>query len=295
MGNNCCGNEEDNISPVQKSTVIYNGLHELRRNFNLNHDTKLLGQGAFGKVYLTNNIHNPEHWVAIKVINKNKAGNKEKIYQEVKILNQLDHPNIVKYYETYDDPNGHIYLVMEYIKGGELLQKIESRSNNCLTEAEARDYCKHLFQALAHMHAQNVTHRDIKLENIMLTETDDVKFVDFGLGKQTDTSDKLMKTICGTPYYMAPELLKRNLYNSKCDIWSMGVIIYVLMSGYLPFQAENRAQLFNRIKRADYHLNHKEFETVSDEVKDLIKKIFVANPDERPTAIEILQHPWFDV
>ena len=101
--------------------------------------------------------------------------------KEVKILNEMDHPNIVKYYETYDEPNGNMYLIMEHIKGGELLHKLESTYNQTITEKDARHYCKHLFQALAHMHELNIAHRDIKLENIMLTETDEVKFVDFGL------------------------------------------------------------------------------------------------------------------
>ena len=232
MGNICCENQREEILvPHVKS-----GISELKRNYHFNSSTKTLGQGAFGKVFLTNNKFNEDHWVAVKLMSKKKLQSQlSKIYQEVAILNTLDHNNIVKYYETYDDPDGNIYLIMEYIKGGELLAKIESREDNCLTEPEARNYSRQLFGALAHMHSLNIAHRDIKPENIMLTDHDEVKFVDFGLSKISDGGGKMMKTICGTPYYMAPELLERQVYDTKCDMWSMGVILYVLMSGYLPF------------------------------------------------------------
>jgi calcium-dependent protein kinase len=166
-------------------------------------------------------------------MNKNKLKDHlEAIQEEVQILTKLDHPNIVKYYETYIDEK-YIYLVMEYIGGGELFEKIAQQKNQVFSEPMAAEYMKKLFGALNHMHAQGVVHRDIKPENIMLSKEDELKLIDFGLSKRQQGNKKL-KTIAGTPYYMAPEVLDGQ-YDSKCDCWSLGVLLYVFMSGYLPF------------------------------------------------------------
>ena len=139
-------------------------------------------------------------------MNKNKLKDHlEAIQEEVNILTKLDHPNIVKYYETYIDEK-YIYLVMEYIGGGELFEKIAQQKNQVFSEPMAAEYMKKLFSALNHMHAQGVVHRDIKPENIMLSKNDELKLIDFGLSKRQQGSKKL-KTIAGTPYYMAPEVL----------------------------------------------------------------------------------------
>jgi serine/threonine protein kinase len=143
-----------------------------------------LGSGAFGKVFLTHNKHHTDHWVAIKVLNKTKLKDHlEAIEEEVGILTRLDHPNIVKYYETYVDEK-YIYLVMEYIGGGELFDKIASMKNQVFTEDIAAEYMKKLFSALNHMHSQGVVHRDIKPENIMLAQNGELKLIDFGLSKR---------------------------------------------------------------------------------------------------------------
>lgn len=167
-------------------------------------------------------------------MNKKKLKDElEAIKSEVQILNTLDHPNIVKYYETYDDPK-NIYLVMEHISGGELFDKIAKQENQVFTESQAAEYMKELFGALAHMHAQGIVHRDIKPENIMLDESESLKLIDFGLSK-VQTGKSSMKTFAGTPYYMAPEVMEGSGYGSQCDCWSAGVLLYVFMSGYLPF------------------------------------------------------------
>lgn len=134
---------------------------------------------------------------------------------------------------------------MEYIGGGELFEKIAQQKNQVFSEEMARRYMRKLFGALHHMHSQKVVHRDIKPENIMLASNDELKLIDFGLSKRQDGNKKL-KTIAGTPYYMAPEVLE-GLYDSKCDTWSLGVLLYVFMSGYLPFQGDNRNDVFYKI------------------------------------------------
>lgn len=180
----------------------------------------------------------------------------EAIQEEVDILTKLDHPNIVKYYETYIDEK-YIYLVMEYIGGGELFQKIAEQDNQVFNEKDAAMYMRKLLSACNHMHSQGVVHRDIKPENIMLSKEGEIKLIDFGLSQRTQGNKKL-KSIAGTPYYMAPEVLDGQ-YDYKCDIWSLGVLLYVFMSGYLPFQGQNRNEVFNKISTGNYHFRHEEF------------------------------------
>jgi calcium-dependent protein kinase len=143
-----------------------------------------LGQGAFGKVFLTHNKHNTNHKVAIKVMGLKKIKDElDAIKEEVAILTKLDHPNIVRYYETYEDDK-NIYLVMEYIGGGELFDKIAQQKNQVFNEVTAYEYIYKLFGALNHMHAQGIVHRDIKPENIMIGENGELKLIDFGLSKR---------------------------------------------------------------------------------------------------------------
>ena len=212
------------------------------------------------------------------------------IMEEVAILNKLDHPNIVKYFETYDDTK-YIYLVMEYISGCQLFDKITQQDNQTFGEREAASYMEKLFQAINHCHAQGVIHRDIKPENIMITDSGSVRLIDFGLSKAS-RGNRNLTTVAGTPYYMAPEVLE-GCYAAKADIWSLGVLMYTLVSGYLPFQGSTSAEVFRKIKDAEYHFNHQEFDSVSSECKDLISKLLVANPKKRLTGKEALGHAWF--
>ena len=189
-------------------------------------------------------------------------------------MHQLDHPNIAKYYETYNDQK-YIYLVMEFVNGKQLFEKITEQENQTFTETTAARYMKALFNAINHCHSQDIIHRDIKPDNIMITKSDQVKLIDFGLSKATNNNRNLT-TVAGTPYYMAPEVLEGS-YGKKADLWSLGVLLYTLVSGYLPFQGNNAPEVFRKIKEADYHFNHREFDAVSPECKDLISKLLIVN------------------
>jgi calcium-dependent protein kinase len=156
----------------------------------------------------------------------------------VRILTKLDHPNIVKYYETYEDIK-YMYLVMEYCPGGELFKRITQKNESIFNESEAASIMKKLLRAINYCHSQGIVHRDIKAENIMYGKDGEVKLIDFGLSKAVANKNSTLTTIAGTPFYMAPEVMD-NDYNSQCDIWSLGVLMYVLLSGYMPFQAESR-------------------------------------------------------
>lgn len=212
------------------------GIHQLKQNYDINVTSKVLGQGTFGKVFLTNHKNIANHQVAVKVLNKEKLkGELDFIREEVAILNNLDHPNIVKYHETYEDPK-FMYIVMEYISGGELFDLIVKQKNSYFTEAVAKGYFKTLLEALLHMHSSGIVHRDIKPENIMVSDDGELKFIDFGLARRALIKKKKMQTYAGTPAYMAPEIIQGIDYDSNVDLWSMGVLLYTLLSGYLPFQ-----------------------------------------------------------
>ena len=152
---------------------------------------------------------------------------------------------------------------------------------------------KQLFQALNHCHAQNIVHRDIKPDNIMITDSDTVRLIDFGLSKAS-RNNKNLTTVAGTPYYMAPEVLEGS-YSQKADIWSLGVLLYTLVSGYLPFQGGNAAEVFRKIKECEFHFKHREFDSVSDECKDLITKLLVGKQSKRLSGSDALKHPWFKI
>ena len=236
--------------------------------------------------------------MAIKLIDKKKgavADDLNLIIQEIQILSKLDHPNISKYYETYDSPK-KLYLVMEYCGGIDLFDFI-TKSKEGLTEKRAAQIMKCLFLAINHCHSNNIAHRDLKPENIMYKETtpdgpvntqeisfDQIKIIDFGLSKHTSGEDtKKLKTIVGTPFYVAPEVLSGD-YSFECDHWSLGVIMYVILSGYLPFHGKNEHEVFAKIRKAEIHFEQKEWEVISDNAKDLIKKLLTVNKADRYTC-----------
>jgi calcium-dependent protein kinase len=250
----------------------------------------VLGAGSFGKVFLGHNKKNSEHKVAIKVISKRRFQNElDFIRQEFRILSILDHPNIVKYYETYEDLK-YLYMVMEYCPGGELFDKIADRSS--YTEKEASQIMEDIFRAISHCHSINVTHRDIKPENLMYGEDGKIKLIDFGLAKQSYSKLAKMTTLAGTPYFISPEVLK-GVYGRECDMWSLGVLLYIILSGEYPFDADSRIEVFDKISSGKISFRKHTWKHISDEAKDLIYKLLQLNIKKRLTAQSALKHPWF--
>jgi len=251
---------------------------------------KTLGEGAFGTVRKA--IHKvTKQERAIKILKKSHQ-DEEKLFLEVKILSQLNHPNIMQIHEFYDD-KANFYIVSELCKGGELFDMISDKGS--FSEAEACPIMLQIMSAICYSHSNQVVHRDLKPENIMLENKKDnyplIKLIDWG-GARYFSKEKKMKKIKGTPYYMAPEVLKGK-YDEKCDIWSAGVVLYILLCGYPPFNGDTDVEILQNVQRGKFCFPEEEWGIMSDEVKNLIKKMLTFEPSKRLSAAEVLQHPWF--
>ena len=265
---------------------IHANLAQLKAQYDI--DTHVLGKGAFGKVYKAVDKMNSEFKVAIKVLNKDKMTKKDlqHVMDEVDMLKKVDHPNIVEYFETYENEH-FLYLVMELCTGGELFDRndIYLKNNQAYTEAEAARVIYKCLEALQHCHSLGITHRDIKPENIMYGKDGEVRLVDFGLAKDSVLK---MRAYAGTPFFMAPEVLN-GCYTHKCDIWSLGCVLYMLNAGQLPFYGTSREEVFKKIGRAEYTRCN----SFSPELESLIDQMFTLDPSQRPTARELWSHAWF--
>ncbi|XP_047330285.1 CBL-interacting serine/threonine-protein kinase 12-like [Impatiens glandulifera] len=251
---------------------------------------KFLGQGTFAKVYHARNVNNNET-VAIKVIDKEKVlkgGLIDHIKREISILRLVRHPNIVRLFEVMATKS-KIFFVMEYVKGGELFNKV---AKGRLNEDVARKYFQQLISAVAFCHDRGVYHRDLKPENLLLDENGDLKVSDFGLSCVSDQiqQDGLFHTFCGTPAYVAPEVLARKGYDAaKVDIWSCGVILFVLMAGYLPFHDQNIMSMYKKIYKGEFRCPR----WFSPELIRLLRKLLDTNPVTRITIPDIMKNRWF--
>lgn len=251
---------------------------------------KLLGQGNFAKVYYARDIKNGQN-VAIKVIDKEKtlkAGLNEQIKREISVMKLVRHQNVLQLYEVMATKS-KIYIVLEYAKGGELFNKV---AKGRLKEDIARWIFQQLISAVDCCHSGGVYHRDLKLENLLIDEDGSLKVSDFGLSAISDSrhQDGLLHTMCGTPAYVAPEVINRRGYDgAKADVWSCGVILYVLLAGHLPFQDSNLIEMYKKITRADYRCPN----WFPPEVRRLLLKILDPNPKTRITISKIMENSWF--
>jgi len=256
---------------------------------------KELGKGAFSVVRLAVNRSTKER-VAIKIIDKkNVSKTQEKnIRSEILILNKVSHPNIIGFKEILENDK-YLYFVMEYVNGGELFDEIVTRGS--YDEADARDIIRQICSALAYLHSEGIAHRDLKPENLLVSNSEDdsaqvlVKIADFGLSKIID-EEKMMQTACGTPGYVAPEVLLAEGYGIEVDMWSVGVITYIILCGFPPFYSDNVAEVFEQILKADFQYPADYWEDISAEAKDFINSLLKIEPKRRLTAEIALKHPW---
>jgi len=252
-----------------------------------------LGSGTFATVRRIVNKKDPSDEKALKItsLRNLKAEEVAALKNEVDILRNVQHPNVVQLYESFVT-NDKIYMVQDLLSGGELFDRIIEQT--FFSEQEAAKCVKQIAHALAHLHENDIVHRDLKPENLLLTDKSasyDIKIIDFGLAKQ---STEMMAMPCGTPGYVAPEILKRRKYHKEVDIWSLGVITYILLCGFPPFHDDgnNLKNLYKQIRAGKYSFPDKYWSAVSKEAKDLIRKMLVVKPKNRITAAKILNDPW---
>ena len=251
-----------------------------------------LGKGAYGKVNLFRDKELKDIHYAIKTLKKNllKPSSLTYIKNEVEIISSLDHPNIVRYFETYEDIT-QLHIVMEYVPGDNLHMLMKTKVT--FTEKEMAEIVYCLLKAVYFLHQNGIVHRDIKPENILFCETDDLnslKLIDFGLA--ISEKDKKDAHTVGTPYYMAPEAIKGQI-SFESDIWPIGVILYIMVTGQRPFQGKSKTETFENIIAENYDKKLLKSLSISDELKDFIKKILIANPKKRITIETALKHKWF--
>jgi len=252
---------------------------------------KTLGQGSFGEVKKIKNKTTGDEF-ACKMINKADMQQEDllALQTEVEILSQIDHPNVVKLFEVWED-KAKFYMVMEIMTGGELFDRIVEKDH--YSEKEAADTIRPIVDAIRYCHNMGVAHRDLKPENLLYATRDShsiIKISDFGLAKIYDSS--LMMTQCGTPSYVAPEVLDGRGYDEKVDFWSIGIILYILLCGFPPFYDDDNDKLFELIAKGKVEFPSPYWDNISDPAKDLIKKLLNVDPEKRLKSDDILSHPW---
>lgn len=251
---------------------------------------KQIGHGAYATVRIAFD-KDLNKKVALKIYDKSKLGEPQRqlsVQREINLMGKLSHPNIVKLHDTFDTKR-HVVLEMEYIQGMSLHGYLKSKSNRRLEEVEAKRLFLQILSGIEYCHSKSITHRDIKLENLLLDEHNNVKIIDFGFSTCIPNTKKI-RIFCGTPSYMSPEIVSRKEYaGPPADVWALGVLLYAMLCGTFPFKGSNDKELYRRINSGQFVLP----EYLSAQSKALLIKILRVDADDRPTAQAISEDEWF--
>uniref|UniRef100_A0A3Q3A0A9 MAP/microtubule affinity-regulating kinase 3 n=1 Tax=Kryptolebias marmoratus TaxID=37003 RepID=A0A3Q3A0A9_KRYMA len=250
---------------------------------------KTIGKGNFAKVKLARHVLTGKE-VAVKIIDKTQLNSSslQKLFREVRIMKLLNHPNIVKLFEVIETEKT-LYLVMEYASGGEVFDYLVAHGR--MKEKEARAKFRQIVSAVQYCHQKCIVHRDLKAENLLLDADMNIKIADFGFSNEFTLGNKL-DTFCGSPPYAAPELFQGKKYDGpEVDVWSLGVILYTLVSGSLPFDGQNLKELRERVLRGKYRIPF----YMSTDCENLLKKFLILNPSKRGSLEQIMRDRWMNV
>ena len=252
---------------------------------------QLLGEGSFGKAYLCQKDSSDMKYVIKQIITEGMSQKeKDDVFNEAKILGKLDHQNIIKFIEFFESPKPKpaLNIVTEYADGGDLSEKIKMQNNKPFTESEILDYFTQICLALKHIHEKKIIHRDLKSGNVFLMKSGLVKLGDFGISKGFEKTMEKARTMVGTPYYLSPEILDNKPYDAKSDIWSLGVLLYEMMTFKMPFNANSLPQLSLKIMRGNYAPPPLVY---TKDLREIVSKCLNVNPSNRPTIQAILRMP----
>ncbi|CAM4562372.1 unnamed protein product [Leuciscus chuanchicus] len=252
---------------------------------------EVLGTGAFSEVVLAEERSTGKMFAVKCIPKKALKGKENSIENEIAVLRKIKHENIVALEDIYESSN-HLYLIMQLVSGGELFDRIVEKG--FYTEKDASTLIRQVLDAVNYLHSMGIVHRDLKPENLLYFNPQDgskIMISDFGLSKMEGTGD-VMSTACGTPGYVAPEVLAQKPYSKAVDCWSIGVIAYILLCGYPPFYDENDSKLFEQILKADYEFDAPYWDDISDSAKDFISCLMEKDPSKRYTCDQALRHPW---
>lgn len=278
-------------------TIPHTRIEDERQIEDIYEFGEILGKGSFGVVKEATNRATGRRW-AIKAVNKEKAGTSavRLLEREVLIMKKIDHEHLIHLEEIYETSK-RMYLVMELCDAGGVQKLLEQKKQ--FSEKETWTVIKQLAHAVAYLHDSDIVHRDLKLENILLSqpvgnELLNIKLTDFGLSyvRGGVGSDSMMQSVCGTPIYMAPEVIDDLGYSQQCDIWSLGVIMYILLTGRPPFVAETEEKLYELIKKGEVDFSDPCWENIQESAKNFLLGMLKVDPAYRRTAKEILNHPW---
>ncbi|KAI8993411.1 kinase-like domain-containing protein [Pilobolus umbonatus] len=253
---------------------------------------KTLGVGSFAVVKECTDIRTGEKCAVKIILKKVIAGKEHMLDTELDILKKVRHSHIVSLHDIYESIDA-VYIITDLCTGGELFARIIEKGT--YTEADASNLVRQMLEGLVYLHSQDIVHRDIKPENLLFKTPDEdarLLITDFGLSKLLKNNNEVLTTACGTPGYVAPEVLKGTGHGKPVDLWSVGVITYTVLSGYTPFFGEDQNELFEHIMRGKYEYDEDYWCDISDEAKDFIDKLLTFNPKNRITAEEALKHPW---
>ncbi|XP_022527535.2 calcium/calmodulin-dependent protein kinase type 1D isoform X1 [Astyanax mexicanus] len=252
---------------------------------------EILGTGAFSEVVLAQERATGKMFAVKCIPKKALKGKESSIENEIAVLRKIKHENIVALEDIYESSD-HLYLIMQLVSGGELFDRIVEKG--FYTEKDASTLIRQVLDAVNYLHSMGIVHRDLKPENLLYFNPQDgskIMISDFGLSKMEGTGD-VMSTACGTPGYVAPEVLAQKPYSKAVDCWSIGVIAYILLCGYPPFYDENDSKLFEQILKADYEFDAPYWDDISDSAKHFIGCLMEKDSSKRYTCEQALRHPW---
>ena len=280
--------DDENKSVTTNNTN--NTANSKKKSQPLYKQIKLLGQGSFGKAFLVENNTDKSVAVIKTMVLENMSDKEQKeAYLEAKILEKLNHPNIIKFIEVFrsSKPTATLNIVMDYAEGGDLQKKIKAQRQKkyYFQENTILDWFTQICLAMKHIHDKKILHRDLKSQNIFITENGLIKLGDFGIAKCLNFTMEKASTIVGTPYYLSPEIVQNQPYNFKSDIWSLGVLLFEMIALKMPFDATSLPMLSLKIARGNYGTLPTSF---SSDLKNLVKTLLNVDPSLRPSINEVL-------